>query len=55
MYHRIRGLRFVCLLLSAGAIVFALAACGSSSSSSGDANTLLRQTFGGTHTVISGN
>jgi hypothetical protein len=32
-----------------------LAACGSSNGSSGDANTLLSQTFSGTHKVTSGN
>ena len=52
MHHRTRGMRIAVALLIAAASI-ALSACGSSSG--GDANSLLKQTFGGTHTVTSGN
>lgn len=53
MHHRIRGAR-VGGVLGAVALTIALAACGSSGSS-GDAASLLKQTFGQSHTVTSGN
>lgn len=43
------------LALLVGAAGLALGACGSSSGSSGDAKTLLNQTFSGSHAVNSGN
>jgi hypothetical protein len=46
--------RTICAALAAGLVVLALAACGSSGSS-GQASSLLRQTFSGKHTVNSGN
>ncbi len=42
-------------LLAAALAAVVLAACGSSSSGSGNASSLLKQTFGGSHTVNSGN
>jgi hypothetical protein len=53
MHDRIRGLRGLSTLVIAGLACTALAACGSSSS--GDASSLLKQTFSGSHTVNSGN
>jgi hypothetical protein len=53
MHRRIRGLRTMLALLLTAVPAIALGACGSSSSS--DATTLLKQTFGGSHTVNSGN
>jgi hypothetical protein len=53
MSHRFRGPRFYGTLLVAGLASITLAACGSSSG--GDAATLLKQTFSGSHTVNSGN
>ena len=50
MYHRVRGLLVAAL---ASLIPLTAAACGSSSG--GDANTLLKQTFTGSHAVNSGN
>lgn len=52
MHYRTRGVRIALALLMAAASI-ALSACGSSSG--GDANSLLKQTFSGTHTVTSGN
>jgi len=52
MQPKTRGLRFACTLLAAGLATLALSACGSSS---GDAASLLKQTFSGAHTVNSGN
>ena len=52
MHHRTRGMRTAVALLIAVSSI-ALSACGSSSG--GDANSLLKQTFSGTHTVTSGN
>jgi hypothetical protein len=49
----VKGFRIVGALLAAGLAALALAACGSSSS--GQAQSLLRQTFSGKHTVNSGN
>ena len=46
--------RTICGLLAAAVATLALAACGSSGSS-GQASSLLRQTFSGKHTVNSGN
>jgi hypothetical protein len=54
MFGRARGIRGVGLTLAAGIAVIVLAACGSSSSS-GNAQALLKQTFSGTHAVNSGN
>jgi hypothetical protein len=52
MQGRVRG---VVTVLAACVVAIAVAACGSSSSgSSGNAQTLLRQTFSGSHTVNSG-
>jgi hypothetical protein len=42
-------------MLAAAIAVIALAGCGSSTTSSGDANALLKETFSGTHVVNSGN
>jgi hypothetical protein len=42
-------------LLTAALAVVALSACGSSSSGSGNASSLLKQTFSGSHAVNSGN
>jgi hypothetical protein len=53
MHDRIRGFRLGCALAAAALSVVALAACGSSSS--GDATSLLKQTFSGTHKYNSGN
>src|SRR2546421_5044152 len=53
MHHRFRGPRALCTLLIAALASITLAACGSSSG--GDAGTLLKQTFSGSHTVGSGN
>jgi hypothetical protein len=53
MHGRVRGLS---ALLAACLVAVALAACGGgSSSSSGNAKSLLKQTFSGAHTVNSGN
>jgi hypothetical protein len=49
MDHRFRG------LLVAALASLTLGACGSSSSSGGNATTLLKQTFSGSHVVASGN
>ena len=56
MHHRIRSLRRAILPALVALTAVALAACGSSASSSstGDAQTLLKQTFSGTHKVSSG-
>jgi hypothetical protein len=54
MYHRLRGLRAGCALLVTALASLTLAACGSSSGG-GDASTLLKQTFSGSHAVNSGN
>lgn len=54
MHHQIRGRRVVYALLVATVTLLTLSACGSSGSS-GDASTLLKQTFSGSHTVNSGN
>jgi hypothetical protein len=53
MRHRISGMRRACALVCGIAAALALSACGSSSG--GDPNTLLKQTFSGSHTVTSGN
>jgi hypothetical protein len=53
MHQRITGARVAGVLVSL-ALTVALAACGSSGSS-GDAASLLKQTFGQSHTVTSGN
>jgi hypothetical protein len=53
MHHQIKGLRTMLALLLAAIVAIALSACGSSSSS--DASSLLKQTFGGAHAVNSGN
>jgi hypothetical protein len=49
MHHRFGG------LLAAALASLTLGACGSSSSGSGTATTLLKQTFSGSHVVASGN
>jgi hypothetical protein len=56
MHHRIRGSRVLVALLVASFALFALAACGSSSSggSSADPTTLLKETFAGSHKINSG-
>ncbi len=53
MDHRTRTLRRALALLMAAVSALALAACGGGSS--GDAATLLHQTFSGSHKVTSGN
>ena len=53
MHDRFRGIRSALALLGAVLAVAGLAACGSSSS--GDASSLLKQTFSGPHAVNSGN
>jgi hypothetical protein len=53
MHHRVRGLRVACTPLICALVALTLGACGSSSG--GDANSLLRQTFSGSHAVNSGN
>jgi hypothetical protein len=53
MHHQVRGLRAAGALLICTLAAITLGACGSSSG--GDANTLLRQTFSGSHAVNSGN
>jgi len=53
MEHRARTLRWALALLTAVATALALAACGGGSS--GDAATLLHQTFSGNHKITSGN
>src|SRR6476660_3499313 len=54
MFHRFRSLRTRSALLIAALGSVTLAACGSSSGG-GDATTLLKQTFSGSHAVNSGN
>jgi hypothetical protein len=54
MHHWIRGLRPAAALVACAIATVLLAACGSSSGS-GNAQSLLKQTFGGTHKVNSGN
>ncbi len=54
MHDRNRGVRAACALLLAALASLGLAGCGSSSGP-GQANTLLEQTFSGTHPVTSGN
>jgi hypothetical protein len=49
MHHRLRG------LLVAALASLTLGACGSSSSGGGNATTLLKETFSGSHVVASGN
>jgi hypothetical protein len=51
MHRRVRGLS---VSLAATLVVIAIAACGGSGGSSGSAQSLLRQTFSGSHTVNSG-
>ena len=51
--HPFRVRRLTLVLLTAGCLAVLLSACGSSSSG-GDAKSLLRQTFSGAHTVNSG-
>ena len=53
MHDRIRGIGAVLALLGAALAVAGLAACGSDSS--GQAQSLLKQTFSGPHKVQSGN
>jgi hypothetical protein len=53
MHHRFRGPRAASTLLVGALVVITLGGCGSSSS--GDATTILKQTFGGSHVVNSGN
>jgi hypothetical protein len=56
MFDRMRGTRAAVMLLFAAIAVLALSACGTSSgSASGNASSLLKQTFGGAHKVDSGN
>jgi hypothetical protein len=55
MHYRIRGRRRVLVPLAIAITTVALAACGSASSGSGTANSLLKQTFSGAHKVSSGN
>lgn len=52
MHHRTRRLGLLCALIGTAALLAAIAGCGNSS---GDAKTLLKQTFGGTHKYESGN
>ena len=54
MDHRTRTLRWALALLTAAATALTLSACGGSSSS-GEAASLLHQTFSGTHKITSGN
>ena len=54
MHDRIRGLRPAVALVACALAMVALAACGASGGS-GDAQSLLKQTFGGAHKVNSGN
>ena len=54
MDHRTRTLRWVLALATPAASALVLAACGGGSSS-GDAATLLHQTFAGSHKITSGN
>jgi hypothetical protein len=54
MHDRNGGVRTACALLLAALMSLAVAACGSSSGA-GQANSLLKQTFSGTHPVNSGN
>lgn len=53
-YHRNVTLRRALGLIAVVGAALALAACGSSSGSSGDATALLHQTFTGTHRINSG-
>jgi hypothetical protein len=55
MHHQTRGLRIVSALLLATVAAIVLSACGGSSSSTGNASSLLKQTFSGSHAVNSGN
>jgi hypothetical protein len=54
MHDRIRGLRPLCALAIAAIAALVVSACGSSSGS-GNASSLLNQTFTGSHNVNSGN
>src|SRR5947209_18341462 len=53
MEHRIRGIAVTVALLASAGLALALSACGGGSS--GQAKTLLKQTFSGPHKVDSGN
>jgi hypothetical protein len=53
MEHRIRGIAVTVALLASAGLALALSACGGGSS--GQAKTLLTQTFAGNHKVDSGN
>ena len=53
MDHRMRGVRTLGVLLVAAVACVAIAACGSSNNS-GQAGSLLKQTFAGGHSVKSG-
>lgn len=54
MDHRMRGVRTLGVVLVAAVAAVAIAACGSSNDS-GQASSLLKQTFSGSHPVNSGN
>jgi len=51
VHHRIKGRQLACALLLVAGMALAVTACGSSS---GQATKLLEQTFGGSHSVNSG-
>jgi len=55
MQHRVKRAGVPVALLLAALAALALSACGSAGSSQTDAQTLLEQTFSGSHTVNSGN
>jgi hypothetical protein len=55
MVERIRGWRAVGVVLAVALVSVAASACGSSSNGSGNASSLLKQTFSGAHPVNSGN
>jgi hypothetical protein len=54
MYHRKSAFRGL-IMVALASVAFAVAGCGSASSGSASPNTLLSQTFTGTHKVTSGN
>jgi len=55
MDDRMRGMRTLGVVLAVALVSLVVAACGSSSNNSGQASSLLKETFSGSHPVNSGN